>query len=61
MMGVTAGLVVALHGIIPASMAGLVLAYSRQLSGTIQYAVRLASETEARFMSVQRMHTYIKV
>ena len=60
-MGITAGLVVALHGIIPASMAGLALAYSGQLSGILQYTVRLASETEARFMSVQRMHTYLKV
>ena len=59
--GVAAGMVVALHGMIPAAFAGLALAYSGQLTGIMQYTVRLATETESRFMSVQRMHTYLKV
>lgn len=60
-LGVTAGLIVALRGIIPAATAGLALAYASQLSGIMQYMVRLACETESRFTSVQRMHTHIKV
>nr|QST14989.1 ABCC5 protein [Diaphanosoma celebensis] len=59
-MAVTAGLVVALHGVVPAAFAGLALAFSGQLAGTLQYTVRLANETEARFISVQRMHTYFQ-
>lgn len=59
--GIAAGMVVALHGVIPAAFAGLALAYSGQLTGIMQYTVRLATETESRFMSVQRMHTYLKV
>ena len=60
-MAVTSGLVVALHGVVPAAFAGLALAFSGQLAGTLQYTVRLATETEARFISVQRMHTYFQV
>ncbi|XP_057372866.1 ATP-binding cassette sub-family C member 5-like [Daphnia carinata] len=58
-MAVTAGLIVALRGTIPAASAGLALAYASQLSGIMQYVVRLACETESRFTSVQRMHTYL--
>lgn len=32
-----------------------------QLTGLFQFTVRLASETEARFTSVERIHHYIKV
>jgi len=60
-MTVTSVMVVALHGVIPAAYAGLALAYSGQLTGILQYTVRLATETESRFVSVQRMHTYLKV
>lgn len=60
-LGTTAGLVVALRGVVPAAFAGLALAYSNQLSGITQHAVRLASEAEARFTSVQRMHNYLLV
>ncbi|KAK4005312.1 hypothetical protein OUZ56_007029 [Daphnia magna] len=58
-MAVTAGLIVALRGTIPVASAGLALAYANQLSGIMQYIVRLACETESRFTSVQRMHTYL--
>jgi len=59
-MGITAGLVVALHGYVPAAYAGLALAFSSQLSGILQYTVRLATDTETRFISVQRMHTALQ-
>lgn len=32
-----------------------------QLTGLFQFTVRLASETEARFTSVERIHHYIQV
>lgn len=32
-----------------------------QLTGLFQFTVRLASETEARFTSVERIHQYIQV
>lgn len=60
-VAVVSAMVVMLHGIVPASFAGLALAYSSQLTGILQYTVRLAVETESRFTSVQRMDTYIKV
>lgn len=60
-MGITAGLIVGLRGTIPAASAGLALAYASQLSGIMQYVVRLACETESRFTSVQRMQTYLLV
>lgn len=34
---------------------------SLQLTGLFQFTVRLASETEARFTSVERIDHYIKV
>ena len=60
-MGITAGMIVGLREMIPAASAGLALAYVCQLSGIMQYVVRLACETESRFTSVQRMHTQLKV
>lgn len=60
-IGFTAALVVALHGYVPAAFAGLALSFSGQLSGMLQYTVRVANETEAKFTSVQRMHTYMQV
>jgi len=53
-------MVVALHGYVPAAYAGLALAFSSQLSGMLQYTVRLATDTETRFISVQRMHTSLQ-
>ncbi len=60
-VGITAGMIVGLRGMIPAASAGLALAYASQLSGIMQYVVRLACETESRFTSVQRMHSRLKV
>ena len=44
-----------------AAFAGLALAYASQLSGIFQYTVRLSTETEARFTSVERIQSYITV
>ena len=60
-MATTAGMIVAFRGTIPAATAGLALAYASQLSGIMQYVVRLSCETESRFTSVQRMHMHLKV
>lgn len=60
-MMITAAMVVVLRGTLSAAFAGLALAYAGQLSGIMQYTVRLALETETRFTSVQRMQTYIQV
>lgn len=60
-MGITAGLVVTLRGVIPPAFAGLALAYAGQLTGILQNTVRWASEAESRFTSVDRMQTYLQV
>lgn len=60
-MGITAALIVGLRGIIPPALAGLALAYVNQLSGIMQYVVRVSCETESRFTAVQRMHTHLRV
>ncbi|XP_071550882.1 ATP-binding cassette sub-family C member 5-like isoform X3 [Panulirus ornatus] len=57
----TAALALLLRGTVEASFAGLALAYAAQLSGIFQYTVRLSTETEARFTSVQRINSYSKV
>ncbi|XP_037076483.1 multidrug resistance-associated protein 5-like [Pollicipes pollicipes] len=54
----TAVFVLATHGSVPAAFAGLALAYAAQLSGLFQFTVRLSSETEARFTSVERIDAY---
>ncbi|KAI1884962.1 hypothetical protein AGOR_G00215300 [Albula goreensis] len=56
----TALLIVLLHGQIPPAYAGLAISYAIQLTGLFQFTVRLLSETEARFTSVERINHYIK-
>uniref|UniRef100_A0A2K5CIJ6 ATP binding cassette subfamily C member 5 n=1 Tax=Aotus nancymaae TaxID=37293 RepID=A0A2K5CIJ6_AOTNA len=57
----TTGLMIVLmHGQIPPAYAGLAISYGVQLTGLFQFTVRLASETEARFTSVERINHYIK-
>ncbi|KAF2351590.1 ABC transporter type 1 transmembrane domain [Trinorchestia longiramus] len=56
----TALLTVLLRGQVEAAFAGLALAYASQLSGIFQYTVRLSTETEARFTSVERIQSYIE-
>ncbi|KAL4642182.1 multidrug resistance-associated protein 9 isoform X1 [Arapaima gigas] len=44
---------------ITASMKGLALSYTIQLTGMLQYVVRLSTEVEAKFTSVERIQEYI--
>ncbi|XP_058044804.1 ATP-binding cassette sub-family C member 5 isoform X2 [Ahaetulla prasina] len=57
---VTGLMIVLMHGRIPPAYAGLAISYAVQLTGLFQFTVRLASETEARFTSVERIDHYIK-
>ncbi|KAE8625593.1 hypothetical protein XENTR_v10006329 [Xenopus tropicalis] len=52
--------IVLMHGHIPPAYAGLAISYAVQLTGLFQYTVRLVTETEARFTSVERINHYIK-
>ncbi|XP_066523942.1 ATP-binding cassette sub-family C member 5 [Hoplias malabaricus] len=53
-------LIVFMHGHISPAYAGLAISYAVQLTGLFQFTVRLLSETEARFTSVERINHYIK-
>ncbi|ETE64397.1 Multidrug resistance-associated protein 5, partial [Ophiophagus hannah] len=57
---ITGLMIVLMHGQIPPAYAGLAISYAVQLTGLFQFTVRLASETEARFTSVERIDHYIK-
>jgi hypothetical protein len=58
---ITAFLTIVLHGQVPPALAGLALAYAAHISGVFHYTVRLVSETEVRFISVERMNSYHEV
>uniref|UniRef100_A0A8C8DMC2 ATP-binding cassette sub-family C member 5 n=1 Tax=Oryzias sinensis TaxID=183150 RepID=A0A8C8DMC2_9TELE len=58
---VVALLIVVMHNQIPPAYAGLAISYAVQLTGLFQFTVRLLTETEARFTSVERINHYIKV
>ncbi|XP_075939249.1 ATP-binding cassette sub-family C member 12-like [Anarhichas minor] len=47
------------NDVISPSLKGLALCSTIQLTGLLQYAVRLATEVEARFNSVERLQEYI--
>ncbi|XP_054648190.1 ATP-binding cassette sub-family C member 5 isoform X2 [Dunckerocampus dactyliophorus] len=53
-------LIVFMHQHIPPAYAGLAISYAVQLTGLFQFTVRLLTETEARFTSVERINHYIK-
>ncbi|XP_063314810.1 MIT domain-containing protein 1 isoform X2 [Pelobates fuscus] len=55
----TAVCIVLMHGHIPPAYAGLAISYAVQLTGLFQFTARLATETEARFTSVERINYYI--
>ncbi|XP_068124294.1 ATP-binding cassette sub-family C member 5-like isoform X2 [Hyperolius riggenbachi] len=57
---VTAVCVVFMHGKVSPAYAGLAMSYAVQLTGLFQYTVRLVTETEARFTSVERINYYIE-
>uniref|UniRef100_A0A674DUI3 ATP binding cassette subfamily C member 12 n=1 Tax=Salmo trutta TaxID=8032 RepID=A0A674DUI3_SALTR len=46
--------------IISPAMKGLALSYTIQLTGMLQYVVRLSTELEAKFLSVERLQEYIE-
>ncbi|XP_059212614.1 ATP-binding cassette sub-family C member 12 isoform X2 [Centropristis striata] len=46
--------------VIDPSLKGLVMSYTIQLTGVLQYVVRLSTEVEARFNSVERQQEYIQ-
>ncbi|MEE6470444.1 hypothetical protein FKM82_008972 [Ascaphus truei] len=56
----TAVCVVLMHGQIAPAYAGLAMSYAVQLTGLFQFTIRLATETEARFTSIERIHYYIE-
>ncbi|XP_067362281.1 multidrug resistance-associated protein 5 isoform X1 [Channa argus] len=60
LISITALMMVLMHGHIRPAYAGLAISYAVQLTGLFQFTVRLASETEARFTSVERIHYYIQ-
>ncbi|XP_030595324.1 multidrug resistance-associated protein 5 [Archocentrus centrarchus] len=53
-------LIVLMHNHMPPAYAGLAISYAVQLTGLFQFTVRLLTETEARFTSVERINHYIK-
>lgn len=53
-------LIVFMQNQIPPAYAGLAISYAVQLTGLFQFTVRLLTETEARFTSVERINHYIK-
>uniref|UniRef100_A0A3B4B7U0 ATP-binding cassette sub-family C member 5 n=1 Tax=Periophthalmus magnuspinnatus TaxID=409849 RepID=A0A3B4B7U0_9GOBI len=53
-------LIVLMRNQIPPAYAGLAMSYAVQLTGLFQFTVRLVTETEARFTSVERINHYIK-
>jgi ATP-binding cassette subfamily C (CFTR/MRP) protein 5 len=56
---VTAILILIFHGKVSGAAAGLALSYAAQLAGIFQFTVRLATETEARFVSIERMKSFL--
>ncbi|XP_071838057.1 ATP-binding cassette sub-family C member 5-like [Apostichopus japonicus] len=53
-------MVVLSHGNIDSSTAGLALSYTIQFTGMLQILILMASETEARYTSVERIQSYMK-
>lgn len=58
---ITALLVISFKNELSPAFAGLAMAYATQMTGVFQYTVRLMSETEVRFISVERISYYLKV
>ncbi|XP_033637608.1 multidrug resistance-associated protein 5-like [Asterias rubens] len=49
------------YGIVSPALAGLAVSYTIQITGLLQITVLMASETEARFTSVERILSYTRV
>lgn len=58
---ITSFLVAFLKGEVAPAYAGLALTYSAQICGVLQFTIRLLSENEARFISVERIQNNIEV
>ncbi|XP_078268090.1 ATP-binding cassette sub-family C member 5-like [Rhinoraja longicauda] len=56
---IVSAMMIFMHGRIPPAYAGLAISHTVQLTGLFQFTVRLASESEARFTSVERIRHYI--
>uniref|UniRef100_A0A1B6CJL9 Uncharacterized protein n=1 Tax=Clastoptera arizonana TaxID=38151 RepID=A0A1B6CJL9_9HEMI len=48
------------HGEVPPAFAGLAIAYSASISGIFQYVIRMISEAETRFISIERINMYLR-
>ncbi|XP_012276632.1 multidrug resistance-associated protein 5 isoform X2 [Orussus abietinus] len=57
---VTALLVTFFKGHVPPPLAGLALAYCVHISGVFHYTVRVITETEMKFISVEKMEDYLR-
>lgn len=57
--GITAFLAISLHGQVSPALAGLAIAYAATISGIFQYVIRMISEAETRFISVERINSYM--
>ena len=56
--GITALLCVMSRDTLPPALAGLSISYALSLAGVLQYCMRLTTETEAHFTSVERLNYY---
>ncbi|CAH1408377.1 unnamed protein product [Nezara viridula] len=52
---------IVMKGSVPASLAGLAIAYATTLSGMLQFTLRLITDNEVKFISVERINTYIGI
>nr|XP_014277440.1 multidrug resistance-associated protein 5-like isoform X2 [Halyomorpha halys] len=52
---------IVMKGSVPASLAGLAIAYATTLSGMLQFTLRLVTDNEVKFISVERINTYIGI
>ncbi|XP_038050083.1 multidrug resistance-associated protein 5-like [Patiria miniata] len=53
--------VVLTYGIVSPALAGLAVSYTIQITGLFQITILMASETEARFTSVERILSYTRI
>jgi len=58
MVAVTAFLCVLARDVLPPAVGGLAVVYALSLGGVMQYTMRLATETETSFTSVERLQFY---
>lgn len=59
-MLITSLLIIVMHGTVPPSLAGLAIAYATTLCGVFQYTVRLVTDSEVKFISLERINSYLQ-